>query len=187
MARRELNKVAASGACMKNAGSTVMTRWASVPSVNDQWYTGDKSWTIARSDSDSYILNMGSWSGKTAASYHSGMGLKLYNASGNAQHQQHGYKYIWQNASSSDCGGCGAIFSVLQCNTPSNCGTETGNFSQRIGWQSNNGTNNHPMQTWCGHNADDNRQRTTSFGHMMSFEVPASKMAYNGSSSSGGY
>ena len=183
MARKVLNKVAGSS-CMKNVASSVMTRW-SVSNTNDNWWnTGGRGWTVPRDNNDSYILTKGSWAAKTAGSYHSGMGLKLNNPDGSQADRRFGYKYYWGNASASDCGGCSGIFSALQAHVPSDIGTQTGNFEERIGWASRDGTSNQPLHVWCGNVGDDSRQRSPSYGHMTTFEVPAESMNYVDNSSS---
>ena len=157
MARKILN-----GPVSNNQGailsvSNTKTSTYQTSNTNNNWnISGGYRWTFEKKRTDSYTLAKMSWQGgESVHSYFSGMGLKAIRPSGNS-HDRYGWSYYWRhNGSNGD--GDDHLFSMMSGWAPSDYANESGNMDMRIGWSSNNGTNNRPSGRWCETRSQDGR------------------------------
>ncbi len=190
MARRVLNKAAVSGdpSPILNYGMSRIDRFQP-GSGNNRWWTSDglRCYVNRESTSSKCIVN-GAWLGSGSHSYHSGMGVRMYNSGNNSIHTEYGWGYIWQNNSGTDMSNSAHLFRPMQIfDASGEMNNETGQISFRIGHNSKSGGNQQPANTWAGDYNNDARQRGDHYGYWQVMEIDSSKIAHANDSHTGGY
>jgi len=183
MARKVLNKPVSSGggAAIKSVATTKTTRLSISGNSNNTWHNGNGySAVLNRQEADSRVLVDAHWryTGGTH-SYFAGMGIQSNYPNGSSS-KTNGWSYIWEYNSSD--GNEGLFSCVKGLYDGHGLNNQTGNFTFKFGWESQNGSSNRPGSVWTSSRSDDARGNANDMAYFIFTEISDSKTSWNNNS-----